>query len=112
MPRKYADINLLMSKEYWDYQSYEVSGWNDQNRYKVLNKIGKGKYSEVFEGIDSVVGKKVVIKMLKPIREAKINREIKVLHNLANGTNIISLVDITRDSDNKTSNLIFEYLHN
>jgi serine/threonine protein kinase len=31
-----------------------------------MEKIGRGKYSDVFEGMDSILNKKVVIKILKP----------------------------------------------
>ena len=33
-----------------------------------------GKYSEVFEGVDTQTGKLVVIKILKPVLKAKIKR--------------------------------------
>jgi casein kinase II subunit alpha len=42
--------------------------------------IGTGKYSNVYLGADSNTDKKVVIKMLKPVRETKKNREIKILN--------------------------------
>ena len=31
-----------------------------------MKKIGRGKYSDVFEGIDTKTDKKIVLKMLKP----------------------------------------------
>jgi hypothetical protein len=34
--------------DYWDYESLNVS-WNDQEGYEVVRKVGRGKYSEVFE---------------------------------------------------------------
>jgi hypothetical protein len=34
--------------EYWDYEALNVS-WNDQEGYEVVRKVGRGKYSEVFE---------------------------------------------------------------
>lgn len=47
--------------------------------YEVVRKLGRGKYAEVFEGIDVRTLKKVVIKVLKPIRKKKIKREVKIL---------------------------------
>lgn len=38
----------------------------------------------------------VIIKILKPVKKKKIKREIKILQNLAGGTNIIRLLDIVR----------------
>jgi Protein kinase domain len=59
---------------------------------------GRGKYSEVFEGINVVNYQKCVIKVLKPVKKKKIKREIKILQNLAGGPNIVALLDVVRDS--------------
>ncbi|PRQ25675.1 putative non-specific serine/threonine protein kinase [Rosa chinensis] len=45
----YADIKILRPKEYPDYESFTVK-WGDQYDYEVVRKVGRGKYSEVFEG--------------------------------------------------------------
>lgn len=74
--------------------------------------MGRGKYSEVFEGIQVATGNKVIIKILKPVKKKKIKREIKILQNLCGGTNIIQLLDIVRDPQSKTPSLIFEYVNN
>lgn len=60
--------------------------------------VGRGKYSEVFEGINVVNYQKCVIKVLKPVKKKKIKREIKILQNLAGGPNVIGLLDVVRDS--------------
>jgi casein kinase II subunit alpha len=39
-----------------------------------MNKIGKGKYSEVYTGMDVTDDQKVVIKVLKPVKKSKIKR--------------------------------------
>ncbi|VDQ06243.1 unnamed protein product [Trichobilharzia regenti] len=49
--RVYADVNLNRPREYWDYESYEVK-WGDQDDYQIVRKLGRGKYSEVFEGLN------------------------------------------------------------
>jgi len=59
---------------------------------------GRGKYSEVFEGINVVNYQKCVIKVLKPVKKKKIKREIKILQNLSGGPNIIALLDVVRDN--------------
>jgi len=86
--------------------------WGEQDDYEVVRKVGRGKYSEVFEGIQVATGTKVIIKILKPVKKKKIKREIKILQNLAGGTNIIRLLDILRDPQSKTPCLIFEYVNN
>lgn len=62
------------------------------------NNTGRGKYSEVFEGINVVNYQKCVIKVLKPVKKKKIKREIKILQNLAGGPNVVALLDVVRDS--------------
>ena len=59
---------------------------------------GRGKYSEVFEGINVVNYQKCVIKVLKPVKKKKIKREIKILQNLSGGPNVIALLDVVRDA--------------
>lgn len=59
---------------------------------------GRGKYSEVFEGINVANYQKCVIKVLKPVKKKKIKREIKILQNLSGGPNIVALLDVVRDS--------------
>ena len=62
--RVYADVNSNKPREYWDYESHVVE-WGNQDDYQVVRKLGRGKYSEVFEGINVVNNEKVVIKILK-----------------------------------------------
>jgi serine/threonine protein kinase len=73
---------------------------------------GRGKYSEVFEGINIVNYQKCVIKVLKPVKKKKIKREIKILQNLSGGPNIVALLDVVRDSQSKTPSLVFENVNN
>jgi casein kinase II subunit alpha len=73
--------------------------WGKQQNYEIIRKLGRGRYSEVFEGIDVSANRSVVIKALKPIKRKKIKREVKILINLASGPNIIELLDIVRDPE-------------
>ncbi|THZ44947.1 Pkinase-domain-containing protein [Aureobasidium pullulans] len=111
MARVYADVNQHMPRAYWDYDSVNIS-WGVLENYEVVRKIGRGKYSEVFEGINVVNYQKCVIKVLKPVKKKKIKREIKILQNLSGGPNIVGLLDVVRDSQSKTPSLIFEYVNN
>jgi len=109
--RVYCDVNVNRPREYWDYESLTVQ-WGEQDDYEVVRKVGRGKYSEVFEGIHSANSEKCVIKILKPVKKKKIKREIKILQNLTGGPNIIKLLDIVREPQSKTPSLIFEYVNN
>jgi serine/threonine protein kinase len=70
----------------------------DTENYEIVRKIGRGKYSEVFEGINVVNNEKCVVKVLKPVKKKKIKREIKILQILSGGPNIIALLDVVRDN--------------
>ncbi len=49
------------------YQSKIVlkCSFSNQDDYQIVRKLGRGKYSEVFEGINITNNEKVVIKILK-----------------------------------------------
>ena len=130
MARVYADVNQHMPKSYWEYDSVNIT-WGVLENYEVVRKIGqsykacltsasinthnysgRGKYSEVFEGINTVNYQKCVIKVLKPVKKKKIKREIKILQNLSGGPNVVALLDVVRDNASKTPSLIFEYVNN
>ena len=111
----------------------------NQDDYEVVRKVGRGKYSEVFEGVNVVNNQTCIIKILKPVKKKKarccclpsallstapglaashqalctqIKREIKILQNLCGGPNVIQLLDVVRDPQSKTPSLIFEYVNN
>ncbi|CAD6184143.1 unnamed protein product [Caenorhabditis auriculariae] len=94
--RVYADVNPSRAREYWDYESHVIE-WGQIDDYQLVRKLGRGKYSEVFEG---------------PVKKKKIKREIKILENLKGGTNIITLLDVVKDPISRTPALIFEYVNN
>ncbi|KAH9573645.1 hypothetical protein CY35_01G011300 [Sphagnum magellanicum] len=109
--RVYSDVNVQRPKDYWDYDSLTVQ-WGDQDDYEVVRKVGRGKYSEVFEGVNCVNNERCIIKILKHVKKKKIKREIKILQNLCGGLNIVKLLDIVRDQQSKTPSLVFEYVNN
>jgi hypothetical protein len=46
--RVYGDVCARLPAEYWDYESLVVE-WGEQDAYELVRKVGRGKYSEVFE---------------------------------------------------------------
>ena len=110
-PKFYADVNKTKPPEYSNYEDLEIT-WGKQEDYEVIKKIGRGKYSEVYEGINVTNDKRVVIKILKPVKKKKIKREIKVLQNLKGGPNIVKLVDVVRDPSSKSPCIITEWINN
>lgn len=109
--RVYADANIKRPEEYWNYEKFEPH-FGSQDGYEIVKRVGRGKYSEVFEGIVVKTGSKCIIKVLKPVRRKKIRREIKILQNLAGGPNIVQLIDVVRDPISSTPCLIQEYVEN
>ncbi|XP_054977089.1 casein kinase II subunit alpha-like [Sorex araneus] len=109
--RVYADVNSHRPPEYWDYKSL-VMQFGDQDDYQLIRKLGQGKYSNVFEAISSTSNKKVIVKILKPVMELKIKREIKILQNLQGGPNIIKLVEAVKDPQSGTPALVLEHVNN
>ena len=102
-------------------RSHSIPFSSNQDDYQIVRKLGRGKYSEVFEGINITNNEKVVIKILKvnkankrrffslhtheifvlflfqPVKKKKIKREIKILEKLRGGPNVITLLDIVKD---------------
>jgi len=109
--RVYADANTHRPKEYWDYDNYGIQ-WGKQDDYQLVRKLGRGKYSEVFEAINIRINEKCVVKILKPVKKKKIQREIKILENLRGGTNIINLLAVVKDPISRTPALVFEHVNN
>jgi len=109
--RIYANVNEKFGRSWWDYDNLMVS-WGQQDNYEIVRKVGRGKYSEVFEGINIQSEEKCIIKVLKPVKKKKIKREIKILQNLAGGPNVIGLLDVVRDPQSKTPSIIFENVNN
>jgi casein kinase II subunit alpha len=74
-PKYYADVCENKDVEYSDYENFEVQ-FSEQDSYELIRKIGRGKYSDVYEGINSENDNFIVVKILKPVKKTKIRREI------------------------------------
>ncbi|QEU62935.1 Cka1 [Kluyveromyces lactis] len=85
--RVYSDANEIRGQRYWDYENTSIEWKANNSQYEVECKVGRGKYSEVFQGVQLSTRNKIVIKMLKPVKKKKIKREITILANLSNEKN-------------------------
>lgn len=65
LPKLYANVCEELPPEYSDYENFEVK-FGSQENYEIIKKIGRGKYSEVYEGINTANNERIVIKILKP----------------------------------------------
>lgn len=104
----FATVCTSQPSSYYSYEDFEITVGNIDD-YKISDRLGRGRYSEVFRGIISATRAPVAIKVLKPVREKKIQREILVLRNL-NHPNIVKMVDVVKDTDSQTFAIIFEYI--
>ena len=107
----YQTVCFERPKDYSYYQQLGIK-WGNQDDYQVVHKLGRGKYSEVYEGVCTANNQKCVVKILKPVRTEKIFREIKILQTLFGGPNIVKLYDVTRDPSSKIPSLIYEFIPN
>lgn len=103
----HALVNVYMPKEFWDYENSTLD-WGTVEPYEVTQKIGRGKYSEVFRGRNRFNNQTCVVKCLKPVKSKKINREITILQHLFGGPNIIRLLDIAFEPSTEIPVLVFE----
>ena len=111
LPRLHAEATISRGESYFKYDNLKVE-WGRQDDYEILHNIGRGKYSEVFKGLNILTNEVVVIKVLKPVKISRVCREIKILSNLNGLTNIPRLLDIVKDYGSQTPSLILEYCEN
>ena len=45
----------------------------------MVRKVGRGKYSEVFEGVNVVNNDKCIIKILKPVKKKKVSPAVQCI---------------------------------
>ena len=64
-PKTNSDVCLKAPKEYYDYENSEVV-FGFQDDYEFSAKLGRGRYSEVFKGVNLLNNESCVIKILKP----------------------------------------------
>ena len=99
-----SDTDEKEEKNYKDpalyYMNYEVE-MGDIDNYIVEGKIGRGRYSDVYEGLNKKTNEKVVLKILKPITKVKIKREIYILQTLKKCPNIVQILDVIKEKDSE-----------
>ncbi|KAK8853838.1 hypothetical protein M9Y10_016381 [Tritrichomonas musculus] len=105
----YANVNKEKGPEWYDSEHWEIPA-GKPDEYEIESWIGSGKYSDVFIGYKG--NQKVALKVLKPVRPQKYNREAKILCDLKGGTNIIQLIEIVQNPINHQYTIISEYIKN
>ena len=67
--------------------------FNWQDDYEFASKIGRGRYSEVYEAMNLLSNERVVLKMLKPVKKEKVRREIMALEAVHESPYTVDLID-------------------
>ena len=75
----------------------------------IKEKLGRGRYSEVYHGLNLLTNQDVVIKLLKPINMEKIKKEIFILKELRQCKNITNLHEVVIDPPTQTPSLVNVY---
>lgn len=79
----YPDYWKNKNPEKWDYLNHNLKfPDNNYDNYELLNQIGKGGYSMIYNAYDIFKNKEVTIKILNHERIQKIRREIMVLNHI------------------------------
>jgi casein kinase II subunit alpha len=107
----YINACMRFPSEYYDYERFRID-WGSPDPYLLSRKIGRGKYSEVFTATNRVLNLPCVVKMLKPVKEKRLAREVLILQNLCGVPNVISLYDMVLDEETGTPALVFEAVNN
>lgn len=66
--------------------------FRSQDDYEVIRKVGRGKYSEVFEGIHTKSQQKCIIKILKPVKKKKVSQMLSELGFLSQYVSLSALI--------------------
>lgn len=104
----YSSVNLKRQDiQEIIYDTIELP-WGQLDNYTLSHKVGRGRYSHVFQGTNIKNKQIVVLKILLPIKPSKIKREYHITKQL-NHPNIIGLVDIVRCPHLRTATLVFEH---
>ena len=93
--------------------------WGLTDDYEVLAPLGKGSSAKVFQGVNVITGKKVVIKIFKQLNPESIKREIAINQQLLQGfdstlnphVKFIELEDTLYDTASSTFTLIYRFYH-
>jgi casein kinase II subunit alpha len=107
--RVYRDVNTVRGTEWYDCEHWDLPR-SPPDEYEIADWIGTGKYSDVFTGYKG--NEMVALKVMKPVRPLKYNREAKILMNLRDGPNIVKLIKIVENPESAQLTFVFEYVYN
>ena len=98
----------------FSYHEQLILPKSSQSHYLIAEKLGYGKYSDVFKGYQrddqgNISETPIVIKVLKPVRIPKVYREVKILTDVISGPFIMKLQDVVEVEGSQYPAFIMEY---
>ena len=63
----------------------------EQDDYEVVRKVGRGKYSEVFEGVNIANTERCIIKILKPVKKKKVRSGLLSVLEHRKGAHVLTV---------------------
>lgn len=109
--RWHANVNAGKDHTWWNYQDFRPK-YRNLDEYSTIERLGQGKFSEVFEGVNDVTGMRCTIKLLKPQKKDRIRREVLVLQHMKNAPFSTNLLDLIRCPETRTVGLVYAYNDN
>lgn len=108
--RVHANVNLKRGPSHYQFKKWNPT-FGQIERYKLVKLIGSGRYSEVFLAIqdDST---DCAVKVLKPVNNDRVRRELKILKEVQGQVNILKLLDIVIDRRNGIPSMVTCYVKN
>ena len=106
------ELREVLQPYFW----VESNLFSDVSKYEVTDKIGRGKYADVFKGVNMETGAEVALKVLHPrklfslVTKKKIQREVWVMQKLKDCTSTAKLLEVVRDPGPHSISLVLEYV--
>jgi casein kinase II subunit alpha len=91
----YSNVNLDRGPGYWEFRRW-TPDFGDITRYKLVEWVGSGRYSDVFLALCDGA-ELCAVKVLKPVNTDRVRRELKVLLEVQGHRNVLRLTDIVID---------------
>ena len=92
----YHSVNLNKPQSSFEFASHQLT-FGSQADYEIHEKLGKGKFGQVYLATHIPTGEKVAFKLFLNTTEAKVLKEINILQQLKNAPNFLPIRDIIKE---------------
>lgn len=114
LARRYKNAALRLPDRIRNAEAF-TPDWGDVRAYAVREKVGRGRFGDVFRGIHIPTGQACVVKVIKPIGKQvmqRLRRECGVLQAVAGHPLTSDLLDVVYHSRTSTPALVFPWMEN